>query len=338
MKLRSSKFSGVWGCSCAIFAVGVLLSGCEWESSGSDNSWDDSMSWANFSGLYRSGSDTRALVSNFSISSGGTASDDDTDTEYNETPVAGQTGPTKSGPFTTVADVINFINRGTAGWSIKPGSVSITITGNATGPVGSFTDSGGSGTLSGSYSQVPGGPTFTGTGLIEYDTGAWSLSLSATDPFIEEATVTYSYVVLEDTGTSGGSTSTDDEDPPTSHGWVYTLQIEQTGNKLRFTDNRGFTWDGIIVSMTTPSGDKTGRSPGDVIGSFEVTGNSNSGYRITGTFSGTYTVATSDDVGGVVGQLTARRIQGIWIEPTGNGDLYGETADGDSVSLAISSN
>jgi len=307
----------------ALCAVGVFSTGCEWESSYSEGSWNDSMSWVNFSGMYRSGDGSRPLVSNFSLASGGTGTTTTDDGEFNEYPVAGQVGPLKSSPFVVIEDVINFQNRGAAGWTLKPGSVNIALTGTSTGPVGSFTDNG-SGILAGTYSQVPGGPSFPGTGTVNYDTGAWSLTLSASDPFVQEAQVSYTYVVLNDTSISGGGTTT--ENPPTSGDWVYTLQVAQTGNRLSFTDNRGFVWEGVISSVTTPGGDSSGRSPGDVVGTFEVKGVTDASYKITGTLSGSYLVVAPDD-GVTYGQMTARRIQGIWIEPTGNGDLYGEASD-----------
>ncbi len=314
----------------ALCTVGVFSTGCEWESSGSEGSWNDSMSWVNFSGLYRSGSGSRPLVSNFSLSSGGTGDTDPETGNEIEYPVAGQEGPLKSGPFVVIDDVIDFQNRGAAGWTLKRGSINITITGTSTGPVGSFTDNG-SGILAGTYSQVPGGPSFNGTGTVNYDTGAWSITLSGNDPFVQEARVAYTYVVLNDPDVSGGGGGTD-EDPPTSGDWVYTLQVVQTGNRLSFTDNRGFVWEGVLSSVTTPGGDDSGRSPGDVVGTFEVKGVTDARYKITGTFSGSYEVVAQED-GISYGQMTLRRIQGIWMEPTGNGDLYGETSDAEQAAV-----
>ncbi len=82
-----------------------------------------------------------------------------------------------------------------------------------------------------------------------------------------------------------------------------------------------------MSSVTTPGGDDTGSSPGNVVGTFEAKGVTDARYKITGTFSGSYLVVASDD-GIQYGVLTTRRIQGIWMEPGGIGDLYGETTDG----------
>jgi hypothetical protein len=334
MSMRKLKHRGLIGCGCVLAAIGLFSSGCEWKSSGSDNSWSDSVSWANFTGIYRSGDNSRALVGNFSLSSGGTATEEESSSsDYVEYPVADQAGPTIASFFTEASDSIAYMNRGNNGWSLKPGSIQIRFEGTTTGPVGAFTDNG-SGVLEGTYEQVSGGATFAATGTIDYDTGAWSVTLDGSSPFLEAADVTYSYVVLEDTSAEEGSAQDEDEDPPTSHGWVYSLEVQQTGNRLRMVDNRGFVWEGRIISMTTPGGDTSGRSSGTVVGSFEVTGVTDSSYTITGTFSGTYTVSADEDVGGLFGQLTGRIIQGIWMEPTGNGDLYGETTDGSQTEVS----
>lgn len=313
----------------AVAAVLVFSTGCEWESSGSEGSWNDSMSWVNFSGLYRSGSSGRPLVSNFSLSSGGTG---DTGTgsgggttpgNFTETAVSQNDVFTQPGLFTTIGATINYTGRGTSGWSLKPGSVNIRLV-SSNGAEGNFADSGGGG-LSGSFSQAPGGETYTGTGSINYDTGAWSLALEV--PFLGPATVSYDYTILSPKDGTEVVIEDPSDDPPTSSGWVYTLQVSQTGNRLHFTDNRGFVWEGVFSSVTTPSGDRSGRSSGEVVGTFEVKGVTDGRYKITGSFAGTYSVSVTDD-GIQRGQLTARRIQGIWMEPSGNGDLYGQTTDG----------
>jgi len=313
----------------ALCAVGVFSTGCEWESSGSEGSWSDSMSWVNFSGLYRSGSGSRPLVSNFSLTSGGTG-DDTGDENILEYGITGQAGGTQSRPITVLTGVIPFMNSGVGGWSIKPGSVSINLEAVDSGSQGQFDDNAGGG-LSGSFAQVPPSPPINGGGTIDYDTGAWRVNLDAV--YIDDAVITYSYVVLQDLSVAPGGGTTTDEDPPTSGDWVYTLQVVQTGNRLSFTDNRGFTWEGVLSSVTTPAGDDSGASPGDVVGTFDVKGVTDSRYKITGTFSGSYLVFAPDE-GVTYGQLTSRRAQGIWMEPTGNGDLYGETSDAEQAAVA----
>ncbi len=315
----------------AVAAVLVFSTGCEWESGGSEGTWSDSMSWVNFGGLYRSGSGSRPLVSNFSLTSGGTGDtgDDPDDTsEFTETSVSDDNVFTQNGLITTIGATIDYAGRGTSGWSLKEGSVNIRLVAS-NGAVGNFADNGGGG-LTGSFAQAPGGETFTGTGSVDYDTGAWSLALEV--PFLGPANVSYDYTILSPNDGSAVVVDDDDEDPPTSGDWVYTLQVAQTGNRLSFTDNRGFVWEGVLSSVTTPGGDDSGRSPGDVVGTFEVKGVTDKRFRITGTFSGSYRVVAPED-GITYGQLTLRRIQGIWIEPTGNGDLYGETSDAEQTAV-----
>ncbi len=325
--------------------VMVAVSGCEWTGTSHEDSWNSRHDWVNFSGVYRSGTDERALVENFSLASGNVGGvapepepapepDPGDDPEYAEYREPEQLGHVQASPFTLFSGTINYPNRGTAGWSLKPGSVSITITGQFTAPIGVFNDNG-QGGLAGSYGQVPGGPSFSGTGTINYETGAWSLTLSPDDPFIEPAQVSYSYVYRVALDPEGDGSAPDDPNdpiepiepvaPPTSHGWVYTLRLEQTGNRIRFTDNREFVWEGFISSVTTPGGDSSGNTSGEVMATFEASGVTDTRYRISGTFSGQFVASTAD--GGGHGTLTQRRMQGIWMEPAGTGDLYGETGD-----------
>lgn len=320
----------------AVAAVLVFSTGCEWQGSGSDGTWSDSMSWVNFSGIYRSGTSGRALVSNFSLSSGGTGdtgtgTGGTTASDFTETAGSQANVFSQDGVFTTIGATIDYTGRGTSGWSLKPGGVNIRLV-SSNGAIGSFADNG-SGGFSGSFSQAPGGETFTGTGTIDYDSGAWSLSLEV--PFLGPAAVSYDYTILSpNDGTTvviDNSGTTDES--PTSGDWVYTMQVVQTGNRLSFTDNRGFVWEGVLSSVTTPGGDSSGQSPGDVVGTFDVKGVTDSNYKITGTFSGSYTVVTPED-GVMYGQLTVRRIQGIWMEPKGHGDLYGETTDSGQTAVA----
>ena len=332
------------GLGAVVGMVMVAVSGCEWTGTSHEDSWNSRHDWVNFSGVYRSGTDRRALVENFSLASGNVggvtpAPDPDAgdDPDYAEFREPGQLGHVQASPFTLLSGTINYPNRGTAGWSLKPGSVAITITGQFTAPIGVFNDNG-QGGMAGSYGQVPGGPSFNGTGTINYETGAWSLTLSPDDPFIEPAQVSYSYVyrmALEPGGGNGNVPVDPNEpvEPPTSHGWVYTLRLEQTGNRIRFTDNREFVWEGFISSVTTPGGDSSGNTSGEVMATFEATGVADARYRISGTFSGQFIASEAE--GGGRGTMTQRRMQGIWMEPSGTGDLYGETGD---ISVAAAQN
>jgi len=323
MRISVQRERGMMALGGMMLAAVLFSTGCEWTGTSNEDAWSDRMSWVNFSGVYRSGSDRRALVENFSLSSGNVGSGPVTEeADYAEYREPNQLGHVQASPFTTIIGTINYPNRGTAGWSLKPGSVNITLTGEFTAPVGSFTDNG-QGGLAGTYAQVPGGPSFSATGRVSYETGAWDLTLSPDDPFIEPAQVAYAYVYRQQLGSGGDQSGTGTS--PTSHDWVYTLRLEQLGNHLRFTDNRGFVWEGRITSVTTPGGDQRGNTSGEVMATFEATGVSHTGYTISGTFSGQYAASTEE--GGGAGSMVRRRMQGIWMEPAGNGDLYGETGD-----------
>lgn len=328
----------------ALAAVMLIASGCEWTSSGSEGSWNESMSWVNFTGYYRSAGG-RPLVGNFTTTSstigggapgqGGTVNG--ADLEY---AVSNQQGPIQPAPFTVFSGTINYANRGTPGWRLKPGSVRITIRGTSTGPVGSFSDTGTdirtqvNGPLAGTYSQVPGGPHFPGSGSVNYDTGAWSISLSSSDPFMQDAQISYSYVILQVGGAGGtapdpGNGGNGGSGLQIVGGPVNTLQVEQTGNKLIFRTSSGYTLEGFLSVVTLPGGDSTGRSGGDVSATYEVKGDvGGQPVTISGTFSGAY-VPPADiqfvqqNAPVIYGQMSNRIIQGIWMQPGGTADVYG---------------
>ena len=120
-----------------LMAVGALtlLAGCEWEGSGSDNTWNDAHGWINFSGMYRDPAG-QYLVREHGLSTPQSASQ------------SLGTGST------------NFIATFSGTLSHTPivkGSVSVTD-GNET-----FSDPSGSGTLTGNKG---------GTGSVNYQTGA----------------------------------------------------------------------------------------------------------------------------------------------------------------------
>lgn len=326
MRISVQRERGVMALCGMVLAAVLLSTGCEWTGTDQEGAWNSRMNWVNFSGLYRSGNSSRALVENFSLSSGGAAGSSEVeDQDYIEHAVSGEPGHVQPSPFTVMSGTIDYLNRGTTGWSLKPGGVTIRFTGTITAPEGVVNDNGNGG-LAGTYAQVPGGPTFAATGSINYDTGAWSIILSANDPFIEPAQVSYSYIILQAVGAADVSPGSD---PPTSQGWVYSLQIEQYGNRLRMTDNRGYEWTGRVINVTTPAGDTSGNTSGEVVAVFEAQRTQDSRYRITGSFSGLYTVSAGDQNDrDRAGQLTQRRMQGIWMEPSGHGDLYGVTGDG----------
>jgi hypothetical protein len=324
-------------------AVFCFATGCEWTGSSNDGAWSDSMSWINFSGLYRAPSG-RNLVGDFASATvvptdggtggstdggtgGGTTTPVEKDTEYAYSDVP---GISRSTMFTTVSGTIDYPNRGRPGWRLKAGSVTVRFVGTITPAVGSFSDNGNGG-LTGTFSQEPGGPVLGGTGTINYDTGAWSLSLSST--FAQPSQFSYSYVLLQlagtggapplppDGGGGGGTNSPPNGSITTVGGVINTMQIDQQGNRLTFITSRGHVLEGDLRIVTLPGGDRTGRTPGDVSATYEVRGViEGQSVKITGTLSGDYTPPPEN---GVTGNLRNRTLQGIWMQPNGTADVFG---------------
>lgn len=321
--------------------VVALLSGCEWDSSGDEGSWNDSYSWINFSGLYR-GLDGM-LVREFEASESATST----------TTTTISTTTTTDDGTTITTTVVNGESAGTApsfqtslngGLNFRPGIVpgSVTFVLNATvanGSSGSVTDDG-SGGLSGSVNLV--GPDSSTaqpvTGTINYDTGVWTMDLtspglvSSADVFVSYS---YNTEVATDGGGSGGDSGTDtDTDTGDSGlgiagGDVFSIMVEQTGNKLRFVDSNGNSYEGFLSVVSLAGGDSTGQSSGAVSATYEVKGVAGGQtVKISGSFSGAYlspSEASSgdDDTPRIYGKLTDRIMEGIWMQPDGTADVYG---------------
>ncbi len=318
-----------------VTALLIMGLGCEWEYGDGDvGTWNDSVSWVNFSGTYRSGTSTRALISNFSLDSGGSGVEDEDDdgdgTSYTEDPPSNAvSGTTVSAPFTTFTGTIP-AKPNASGYTLKPGSVTINIIGQTTGPTGTFDDDGG-GNLSGSFSQIPGGSSYSGTGTIDYDTRSWSIALDR--PFVETADVLYDFVYRkEETSTNTTTTTTaTTTTAPTLGGQIYSMQVVQTGDHLIFTDSNGYTYEGQLFGVSTAAGNTTGDAEGTVSASFEVNSEiSGRDVSIVGTFSGGYTLEEGEDESvEPTGQLENRTIEGTYIQPAGSGDLFGVARDVD---------
>lgn len=289
----------------------VVAGGCEWESSGDGGSWSDSYSWINFSGLYRGVNGP--IVGNFTFAGG----DDGTTPGTVVNGEAQGTGPA----FQTILSGTLAKHPG-----ITPGSVTIVMSATvANGSSGSVTDNG-SGVLSGSVNLVGPDPTTSNpaTGTINYDTGAWTLNLTSPGLLTTvsiKASYTYSAVVAE----TGGS----DSDLATAGGNVNTILVEQVGNKLRFVDSNGNAYEGFLSVVSLAGGDSTGRSSGTVSATYEVKGAAGGkSVKITGSFAGAYLSPTDsgsedEDSPAIYGQMTDRRLEGIWIQPDGTADVYG---------------
>lgn len=312
---------------CLALALTVMISGCEWESSGDDGSWNDSYSWINFSGVYRGAGGT--IVRGFSTGAPAPS------------PGNGDTGPQMvvvNDEDAGVAPALSTVLTGQLNFrpGIAPLSVTITFFGSLSS--GSVTDDG-NGNLSGIYNLVgPDGPEVNvATGTINYDTGTWVINLTSDGGLLAPADIRANYTYSAAEATSGGG-GEETSSLGLAGGNIYSLLVEQTGNKIRFVDSNGNTYEGSLSVVSLAGGDSTGRSSGDVNATFEVSGTAGGQViTITGSFAGAYLAPgdiqmDDDDSPILYGNLRNRNIQGIWIQPNLTADVYG-TAPQISVAL-----
>lgn len=297
-----------------VLAVGVF-GGCEWDSTSDSGTWDDSYSWVNFSGLYRGLNGSPFLVADFSNSpstaTGGT----------NRTITVGASSPDVILESVNAEDAT--YTGTTANDAITPGTFAIRLDNSV-----AFLDDG-EGNLVG---QNP----IAMEGTITYSTGAWSVRFSD-PPNNGSLEATYTYNEALSSGDSSAATGLN-----IAGGSVASMQVEQTGNRLRFRDSNGYTYEGQLSVVALAGGDTTGRSSGDVSATFEVKGQVGSGIvTISGTFSGSY-IAPGDvefeneSAAIIFGEMSDRIMQGVWIQPGGTADVYG-VAPQISVSVNVES-
>jgi hypothetical protein len=151
-----------------------------------------------------------------------------------------------------------------------------------------------------------GGLTGNGTGTINYKTGAITASFSKAPAMGNNVIVTYNYAVA---GSPGNP-------QPGSPKPIYTITVDQTGNRLSFRDSNGMTYSGDITGMSGGGGD--GTVSGAVVANFNVTGAD--GSKISGVLQGQYTPNT-----GVSGAGTLDRIMNGTYSSAGGatGDVIG---------------
>ncbi len=153
--------------------------------------------------------------------------------------------------------------------------------------------------------------TGDGTGSINYETGALSVTFTLAPSNGSEIYASYKYTSLV-----GGSS-------------VDSIVVDQVGDTLTFLDSNGVSYSGSITSISNGGGDMSGTTSGEVIANFSVTGTDSS--TITGTLQGTYT-APEDTA---FGTLSDRVIQGTHTTSGGTtSDVYGTAG---SVPIEVSS-
>ena len=304
----------------AVLGVGLAgLVGCEWSGGGSDNSWNDSSTIANFNGSYQANGGY--LVSDYSSSAS----------------AGGGTTTTTTGGFIPPLEEVNASFTGnsisftTKFVPIRPGSVTIAF---ADGAKGSATDNG-SGGLSGTYLNViPGEHPANGT--VVYENG--QVSVFFPDVLgLQSSRVTIRYTV--NSGTTSTTTTGGSGTAGSSGVSIYAFNVQQTGNKLKIIDNNGSVYEGSLGDIRTTGNLSSGSTGatfvnGDqVSASFSAGGKSAAGIYVnmTGTFQGTASGVSqvSSKSGASVVYTTSmalsnRRIMGTWIEDGGKtGNISG---------------
>jgi hypothetical protein len=264
--------------------VGIASVGCEWESSGDENSWNSDFNaryeWVDFSGVYRAEGENGYLVKSYAPPSTSAASLD----SWSESIGTG------SNFFSSFSATLSHI-------PVTPGSIVVSD------GFESFLDTDGDGLLVGDHG---------GTGSINYDTGIIQVSFNSAPAPGQSIIVDYQYYV------PGSS-----ENPqPGSTDPIYTFLITQDADQLTFRDNYGDLYYGRITFVEGTGGDDSGAVAGDVNATFEVKGNGIwiSG-TLTGTYT---PGAVQADGATRSGTLKSRSIRGTWMEHDGTtGDIIG---------------
>lgn len=264
-----------------------LLAGCEWTGTGSDGTWDDSYSWVNFSGLYRSPAGG-AIVTMFTRTPGSEPSTVVVTGEQIATGVADNSIyggrvrniPINSGTLTIVA----------GGWT--------------------FADNG-SGGLTG-YGTM--------TGSINYNTGQWAIDLKGA--LLASGTP----IVASYTYRSGGTTGSVDPGSSGTPIYSFNVMQAGNQLTIVDSNGARYEGKMVSVAVAggDKSGAVGGQVSAEFEVS-GVAGNG-AQVSIVGSFAGNYTPGESATASAVyTGTLADRVMQGTWIEPGQTADIRGTT-------------
>jgi hypothetical protein len=266
----------------------AFLAGCEWESSGSDSSWDDSMSWANFSGTYRD-ADGGALATTFGTSAG------------SSTQIVSVTGE-----ILATADFSSSAYNGTLdNTPIVAGSVVIN------GGSLTWTDNG-DGTLSGTAGV---------DGTVSYAGGTWTVDLKSNRIADGELiSAAYRY-------TSGGSSGQVDQGNTGDPIYILTVTQTGNNLVMTDNNGAKYSGSIHSLSAPNgdATGGSSGAVQGNFEVSGNSA--SGARVTITGSLSGTYTAAvTATGSSGAsasrAANMTALKMEGTWVEDGGtSGDI-----------------
>lgn len=275
----------------------VGLTGCEFESSGDEGSFNSGPSWVNFSGVYKASSGS-VLVSAFTAGGGGSGSVGGT----NFVNVPSESIEQGNGVDTTFSGTLNRSPIVSGSLNITAGGFKLTDQGN--------------GTLTGGNA----------TGSITYGTGAWSINLGGLPLQAgTQITASYSYIV----STEGGGDDSGSGTQGSSGKAIFSFTVFQTGNKIEITDNNGARYNGQFGNVATTTGgtsaDTVPPSIGDsVVAEYTAEGTSAAGVKVmmAGTFQGVVGRGS-----GTAMFLNDRRMLGTWVESKGvTGDINGRAA------------
>ena len=262
-------------------AILSVLTGCEgnWQMGSSANNYNESGKWSDVSGTYVGNAGTY-LVSNYSggpITTNTSTSTSNTVSETIGTTTAGQL----------------LYSGGLSQAPLAPDSFSVAVTAVAAG------HDDGAGNISG---------TGIASGTIDYNTGAWNLSLKAAPPDGAGITATYQ-VVSSSTSGAGGAT------PGSSGVVINSFTVQQSGNAVSFTDNNGSIYKGSIgLTSTNNTIGGTNVAMTSTVYSYDVSGVSAAGYNVemVGSF-----LINGDTVGTNGTILIGTSISGTWLEQHG---------------------
>ncbi len=234
--------------------MALAFSGCEWGGA-HDNTWNDGLSWANFTGTYRF---VNAVV--YSTSSA-------TDSETEDSASASSTVKVKSSSNGTMASSTS------ASGKVSPVGNGI-VAGTFQAKVGSaaLTDDGAGNLVYAGYTA----------GTIDYSGGSWTIkSANLNASTGDNVAITYFYYSV----TSGGSgSSAEDNGVHLSY-----LKVTQQGDKLTMSGDSGITYSGRVTGSNVGRDDwEAARS---LYLSFEVA--APNGDKITGNFSGIWSGASA---------------------------------------------
>lgn len=235
--------------------MATILTGCEggWQFGGSAQTYNESGNWWDISGVYV-GTSGKYLVSNYT---GMGAISSNTVQETIGATVVGQT--VYSGTLSTIP--------------VTSGTLAISITGIAAG-----------------HASTAGAITGTGisTGTVDFNTGFWTITLSAAPAAVVNITATYN---------ASGSSSTG---PGSSGVVIHTFNVQQSGNQLIVTDNNGSVYKGSI-GATAPN---VNTNATYVTYAYDVSGVSAAGYNV-------------QMVGAFYASSTNSAMTGTWLEQGG---------------------